>query len=283
MKDLPVFSVVIATHNRKKYLARMLDKLLQEDYPNLEVIVVDGGSGDGTVEMLKSYGSKISRWISEPDDGEYFAYNKGISLASGDLLKLMSDDDILRHGVFRKVGDYFLQNQDIEIVFGQTALWREVNSELTLIGETDLVDPSKLSLRNWLRATQQVRSMAAFLRSSVFHKIGLFETKYACGDMEFWMRAASRGIRMGIFPETVIDYYYTGQNTVTRKKNQIATDMVEITSLYGNRVDVLLTMYNFFIRNTVLPQIGRVSHALNFHPLRYIHRWRAKRSLAKHQ
>jgi glycosyltransferase involved in cell wall biosynthesis len=277
MKDLPRFSVVIATYNRKNYLKRMLDKLFQEGYPDLEVIIVDGCSQDGTVELLKTYGEKISYWISEPDEGEYFAYNKGITFVTGEIVKLMSDDDVLRPGIFNKVATFLSQNPDIEILFGQTALWKEMNSELVSIGETNLIDPSKLSLKNWLRATQEVRSMSAFLRPSVFQKIGNFETRYACGDMEFWMRAASRGIKMGIFPEIVVDYYYTGQNTVTQKRKQIASDMIHITSRYGNKLDVLLAIWRFRFRNTIMQFAIRLAHSLDFHPLRYLQNKRMKR------
>jgi glycosyltransferase involved in cell wall biosynthesis len=78
MSQFPKVSVIVATMNRADYLKRMLDKLFEDDYPNKEVIIIDGASQDNTIEVIKSYGNKITKWVSEPDDGEYFALNKGI-------------------------------------------------------------------------------------------------------------------------------------------------------------------------------------------------------------
>src|SRR5260221_187029 len=151
VKQYPKFSVVIPTRNRQVTLKRMLDMLLQDHYPDLEIIIVDGASTDGTVELIKSYGDKISKWISEPDSGEYFAINKGIKLASGELLKIMSDDDVLRQGVFHKVADYFSSHPEVDIVFGQTEVWDEQDGDAVRQFQTVMMDESKLSLWHWLR------------------------------------------------------------------------------------------------------------------------------------
>jgi glycosyltransferase involved in cell wall biosynthesis len=245
MKEWPKISVVVATYNRRQYLKRMLDNLIKDDYPNIEIVVVDGGSSDGTVELLKSYQDKISSWISEPDHGEYNAYNKGLKMAKGEIIKPMSDDDILRPEAFRRAAEYFIKYPNIGIVFGQTAIWQEKDGERTLENITQMNDPLRLSKYNWLRAKQEVRSMAAFIQSWVFEWIGYLAEEYACGDMEFWLRAASNNIPMGTIPDIIIDYHYTGENTVTKKKKQIARDMVSITAKYGNVLDVVSVAWRF--------------------------------------
>jgi glycosyltransferase involved in cell wall biosynthesis len=97
MSNLVKISVAVVTKNRAGSLKRLLDGVLREDYPNLEIVVVDGASTDGTVELLKSYGPAV-RWISEPDNGEYFAWNKAVAMATGEILKPICDDDLLRPG-----------------------------------------------------------------------------------------------------------------------------------------------------------------------------------------
>lgn len=264
----PKISVVIATRNRRPYLQRMLDRLFEDDYPNLEVIVIDGASSDGTVDLLRSYGERIHHWVSEPDGGEYFAFNKGLRLASGEIVKPMSDDDTLRPGVFHLVARYFAAHPEVDIVFGQTAIWQERDGQRRFVGQTQQNDPRRLSKRDWLRATQEVRSLASFLRRRVYDRIGYLSTQYACGDMEFWIRAASQGMQMGVLPEVVIDYHYTGANTVTTRSRQIGRDLIKITAQYGSPLDVLLVIWRHYIYNPTFNHLVELKDRLNIHPRR---------------
>lgn len=247
-KRYPKFSVVIPTRNRATTLKRMLDTLLQDSYPALEIIIVDGASTDGTVELIKSYGNRISRWISEPDNGEYYALNKGIKLASGELLKLMSDDDVLRPGVFHKVADYFAAHPGVDIVFGQTEVWDEQHGAAVRQFQTIMIDESKLSLWHWLRQKQTVMSLAAFMRLKVFDRVGMLATEFVNGDVEFWARCAHRGLKMGLMPDIVVDYHYTGFNGVLVKRWGAAKGMVRICAMYGTGSDVAYSIYKNFVK-----------------------------------
>ena len=247
-KQYPKFSVVIPTRNRAVTLKRMLDRLLQDTYPNLEIIIVDGASTDGTVDLINSYGEKISRWISEPDKGEYFAINKGIKLATGELLKLMSDDDVLRLGVFHKAADYFATHQDVDILFGQTEVWDEQEGTHVRQFQTIMMDESKLSLWHWLRHKQTVMSLASFMRRSVFDRIGPLSTEFVAGDIELWARCVHRGLKMGLMPDIVVDYHYTGFNGILVKRWRAARDMVRICARYGSTSDVANSIYRNFVK-----------------------------------
>ena len=252
MTDLPVISVIIATRNRAPSLKRMLDRLFEDDYPALQVILVDGASTDNTVEVIQSYGGKITRWISEPDGGEYFAVNKGLAMATGDIVKFMSDDDELRPGSFRLAAEYFQQHPDVEIVFGKTSFWEDGPAgsvpAMTHIAERfDAYsrNPDRLSLKHWLRdiaPLHGLQSLAGFIRRRVFDTIGPLSTEFACGDVEFWARAARQGIRMDMMPQTVLDYHITGDNGVFTKRTRIEADMVRINARHGSPLDVGLCL-----------------------------------------
>src|SRR5437016_1946889 len=98
---MPLLSIIIPTLNRAKYIERCLLSVFNEietDYPNTEVIVIDGGSKDGTVDILKKHSHKITYWISEPDSGVSEAINKGITKAQGEVIRLLGDDDELLSG-----------------------------------------------------------------------------------------------------------------------------------------------------------------------------------------
>jgi glycosyltransferase involved in cell wall biosynthesis len=240
MNDLAKISVVVATLNRADYLKRLLDGLLREDYPNMEIVVDDGASTDGTVDLLKSYGPKV-RWISEPDAGEYFAVNKAIAMASGEIIKPICDDDLLRPGALKYGAEYLRDHPDVDIVFGRMVVWdaRTPNGEPLPVWESPQAEHSQLKLRNWLRGTEGGFMAAAFLRKRVFDLLGPFETKYVCGDTEFLVRAAFRGTKMGTMPQIVVDYYLTGNNRIITEARKIEREKLAINLRYGTLSDIL--------------------------------------------
>jgi glycosyltransferase involved in cell wall biosynthesis len=270
MDEYPVISVVIPTRNRVHTLKRMLDKLFAENYPNLEVIIVDGASTDGTIDLIKSYGSKISRWVSERDNGEYFALNKGIPMATGEIIKMMSDDDVMHPGSYHKAARYFASHPNTDILFGQTNVWEETDGTKRRVHETMMTDPSRLTLRNWLRGHQVIMSISSFIHRRVFNRIGLLSTEYVCGDVEFWVRAATKGIVMDVVDDVFLDYYITGSNGVITKKWQVAHGMVRINARYGTLTDILYSLWKGYVKpftyRPVVNVIRRICRMFGFDP-----------------
>lgn len=259
MTKHPLVSVIVATRNRRDYLKRMLDMLFSDDYPNLEVIIIDGASTDGTVDLLKSYGDKIAKWVSEPDEGEYFAINKALHLATGDIIKWMTDDDVLRHGVFHQGTDYLEKHPEIDVVFGQTIFWQEMADGPVLIGATSCADAGKLNLRYWLREQAGVSSQASFIRRRVFDLVGPFSTEYVCGDTEWWVRAASKGVPMGVMPHVVLDYYFTGFNGLITKGRRVKMDVVRINIRYGSIGDICHVVFRKLIKDPLTYRVQMIA------------------------
>jgi glycosyltransferase involved in cell wall biosynthesis len=90
---LPLVSIITVVYNGEAYLEQTIDSVLNQSYKNIEYIIVDGGSTDGTLDILKKYGDKITKWISEPDKGLYDAMNKGIGMTNGALIGMINSDD----------------------------------------------------------------------------------------------------------------------------------------------------------------------------------------------
>lgn len=107
MNKLPLITIITVTYNSVNTLEKTINSVINQTYPNIEYIIVDGNSNDGTIDIIKKYCNKISRWISEPDNGVYDAMNKGIKLAKGEWLNFMNS------------GDTFASNQVLEKVFNQ--------------------------------------------------------------------------------------------------------------------------------------------------------------------
>lgn len=276
----PLLTVAIVTYNRKDRLKATLDHVLADDYPNREIVVVDGGSKDGTQEMLASYGERV-RWISEKDRGEYDAWNKANGLARGEIVKWLPDDDRLRHGAARKAVEYLQKHPEVEMLWGQCAYFAEQpDGSSKLLSQTAMVDPKRLSLRHFLRQQHGLSSVALFVRRRVFEQLGPFRIDLACGDTEYWARAAARGLRMAVVPDVFADYNYGDQNGVIRLNWRISRDLLKIVAMYGTPADVAWTVWtrrgSLAGVPTLRHEAGKVAHRYGFHPLRTIRRARER-------
>lgn len=272
MNRWPKISIIIPTRNRARYLQRGLDKILESDYPNIEVIVMDGASTDDTVLLLQSYGSRITKWISERDGGEYAALNKGILLSTGDYIMHFTDDDIVIPASLKSVGQYLINNPDTEIIFAQVNLWREIGGSTVQFGVTQYLDQKALDPRRYFRRAAGPPTQGAFVSRQLYERIGLYKTDYVISDYEFWARAIHAKARIALLPDVVADYHYTGENTVLTLAHRIRRDHVRIASVYGSRIDKLIVQQTQFF----IAVLTYLSHAIGVHPLRWWSKRKAK-------
>src|SRR6266487_5259453 len=116
MPELPRISVVTPTFNSRHTLRETVESVLQQNYPNYEHIVMDGGSTDGTLDILREY--PHLNWVSEKDNGHYDAMNRGIRKATGEVVNILNSDDCYRSGALHAVGSAFAANPDWDGLFG---------------------------------------------------------------------------------------------------------------------------------------------------------------------
>ena len=133
MKKNPKISIITPCFNAVQYIEQTILSIINQDYVNIEYIIIDGGSTDGTVDIIKKYEDKVSYWVSEPDKGQSDAINKGIAVATGDVFNWINADDFLEEGILKVIALEF-QNNPIYVLCSQTNLIKQ-NGDFIRISE----------------------------------------------------------------------------------------------------------------------------------------------------
>jgi len=190
-----MISIVTPCLNRSQFIEEAIQSVAQQDYPHVEHIVVDGGSTDGTLEILGRY--HHLRVISEPDDGLYDALNKGIRLARGEIIGQVNSDDFYANYILSTVARRFLDDPELDAVCGGATAFGE-NSEGKRVTIADYQKPhhKELSFYNITRGVPIIN--ARFFRRRVYERVGLYDTRYRiAADRDFLLRVALAGAKSG--------------------------------------------------------------------------------------
>lgn len=187
MNSLPLVSIVTPSFNQANFLEETIDSVLGQDYPNLEYIIVDGGSTDSSLDVIQKYASKLAWWISEPDAGQTDALNKGFAHAHGEILAWLNSDDTYLPGAIQAAVKVLVDQPQLGLVYGDANL---VDLDGNVIGRF----PAKqTSYRRLMRGYVHIPQQAAFFRASVWKEVGpLDPTFYFAMDYDLWVRIAKR-------------------------------------------------------------------------------------------
>lgn len=186
MNSSLLISIVTPSYNQVEFIEATIRSVLEQDYPKLEHIVIDGGSSDGTLEILERYQEHIA-YISEPDRGQAEAINKGLQRAKGEIFAYLNSDDLYLSGALSKVADYFAEHPEVDMVYGDCQV---INQEGTVIG---YMPGHPFDQKRLVQRADFIPQQAAFWRKSVHEKVGWFDVKlqYAM-DYDFFARVGAR-------------------------------------------------------------------------------------------
>lgn len=186
-KDLKI-SVVVPSYNQARFLEGTLLSVLRQNYPALELIVIDGGSTDGSVDIIKRYERHIEHWVSEPDGGQTKGLIKGFNRATGAIQCWLNSDDLLADGCLQEVADYFRRNPAVDMVFGD-ALW--IDEQGAPLREQREIPFNRFI---WLYTHNYIPGMSAFWRSEIYERVGGLNPHYNLAmDADLWIRFADVG------------------------------------------------------------------------------------------
>jgi glycosyltransferase involved in cell wall biosynthesis len=184
----PMVSIITPSFNQVEFIERTIESIRIQDYPRIEHIVIDGGSTDGTLEVLKRYEDRL-RWISEKDSGQSEAINKGFRLAQGDILAWLNSDDILLPGAISKVVQFLSDHPNAMMVYGEGYM---IDGKDNVKSRFPFTEP-KFDLWKLIHVGDYILQQSTFFRKSVFDTIPMLDEGLHYGlDWDLFIRIGKR-------------------------------------------------------------------------------------------
>jgi len=211
MKQLKA-SIVTPSFNQGRFIEETIKSVLNQDHPNIEYIVIDGASTDNTLEILKKYYNKII-WKSEPDDGQTQAINKGLKMATGEVLAWQNADDTYLPNTVSIVADFFLKNPDVGMVYGYFNYIDE-NSRIILTKKL-----SQFNYRKFVSGKFTPNQPTVFFRKDVIEKAGYLDERFNFSmDRELYCRIG-REFKIALIPKVLGNFRIHPQSKTMIDKN----------------------------------------------------------------
>jgi len=249
----PLVSIITPSYNQGRYLEDTIRSVLNQDYPNLEYFVIDGGSTDGTVEILKKYQDRLL-WISEKDRGQADAINKGFCMAQGAILGWLNSDDIYEPEAIRKIAQYFQTHPDVALVYGEG---HHVDAQGRHLGRypTEPFDVQRL------QETCFICQPTVFFRAEVFREVGPLDANLLyCPDYEYWLRVAKR-FRIDFLNEHLADSRLHGDTKPLSQRVKVHEEILRVVKRHCGRVPVrwLVAYAYFYLMEKLQPNLVGIS------------------------
>lgn len=236
-------SVITVCYNSAKTLRRTLQSVADQDWPDVEHIVIDGGSTDSTADILEAFRSRLAYVVSEPDKGIYDAMNKGLAQASGDVICFLNaDDQYASNNVISIIGAEMLDN-NVDALAGDVIFFKEGNpSKIVRRYRSDHFTPNRLSW-GWMPAHP-----ALFLRNEIVRRVGYFKSDYKiAGDFEFIIRVFhGQSVRYRHLPKILVHMQAGGISTNGwRSKLRLNQEVMRACRENGLRTNFLKIMSKY--------------------------------------
>lgn len=215
-------SIITVCHNSKSTIRKTIESVLRQKENNMEYIIIDGGSTDGTIEIVKSYGTAIDLFISEKDEGISDAFNKGIKYAQGEIIGIINSDDEFLYGALRHVVDSM--SEDTDVFFGNGIHVKKNGCSKLIYANPD---PKELYIG------MSMFHPGVFIRKRAYIRYGCFDKSYRfCMDRELLVRFFSKGAMFEYSDYYYAIYHFGGASDVNYI-NGVIPEKREISMLYG--------------------------------------------------
>ena len=231
----PVVSIITPSYNQSKFLEATIRSVLLQEYPNLEYMVIDGDSTDGSQEIIRRYADRLAYWVSEKDCGQSHAINKGLVRANGAILGWLNSDDVLAPGAIFRVVDYFTHHEDVDVVYGHID---RIDQHGKLM-PTPILPKDKVEFdKNTALMECVVNQPGCFWRRSIMDKVGLLnETLHYGLDYEYWTRMLLDGAKFKRLNDTVAQFRLSARSKTVEQTTRMAGEAIAIIDTFLNQTN----------------------------------------------
>ena len=243
---LPLVSIVTPSFNQARFLEDTIQSVLSQNYPRLEYIIVDGGSTDGSVDIIKKYENKLAWWVSEKDKGQTDALNKGFARAKGDILAWLNSDDTYEPGAIDAAVKLMQPNPEIGLLYGDA---NYINEAGRVIGK---FPAAQTNLKHLREGYVHIPQQAAFFRGNLWHEVGPLDSSfYFAMDYDLWIRLATRS-QVKYVPQTWANFRLHSAGKTIAADDRCWPEMLRVHYRDGGNVfSVIVAKY--YIRKLIAP------------------------------
>ena len=236
MIEYPLVTVVTPSYNQGQFLESTIKSVLEQNYPNLEYIVIDGGSADNSIEILHAYSDRLVFWVSEKDRGQSHAINKGLSRAKGEFIGWINSDDVLVTGAINLVVSTFLNNPDVDTVYGRLG---RIDNQGQHIPTPDL-PKDKVSFNKYYALDECIVNQAGcFWRRRMMDKVGLLnENLHYSMDYDYWMRILLAGGKFLRLEETLALFRLSSGSKTVGQTTKMAIEGLGVINTYLGLIEI---------------------------------------------
>jgi glycosyltransferase involved in cell wall biosynthesis len=230
----PLVSIITPSFNQAQFLKYTIQSVLSQDYPNLEYIIVDGGSTDGSLEIIQQYAGQLAWWVSEPDQGQTHAINKGFSHARGEIFAWLNSDDTYLPGTVSQAVQSLLSHPDVAMVYADANL---VDDQGNIIGRF----PSRQTdLQRLLRGSVHIPQQTTFFQSRYWKQVGPLDPSFHFAmDYDLWVRLAKLAPLLYV-PGLWANFRLHGQGKSTTMDDRCYPEMIRVYRREGgSRISLL--------------------------------------------
>jgi glycosyltransferase involved in cell wall biosynthesis len=235
---LPLVSIITPSYNQGRFLEQTILSVISQDYPNKEYIIVDGSSTDGSMDIIKQYASQLSWWVSEPDQGQTDAINKGFDHANGEIFAWLNSDDTYQPGTISQAVEALLAHPEAALVYGDANLIDENGS---LMGR---FPARQTDLHRLLRGYVHIPQATAFFWSRFWKQVGPLDTSFHFAmDYDLWVRLAKLASLIYL-PRLWANFRLHGEGKSVTIDNRCYPEMIRVHQREGGgRISLLRTRW----------------------------------------
>jgi len=209
-EDRPFISIITVVYNGIKTIEQTILSVIRQPYKNKEYIIIDGGSTDGTIDMIKKYQSHLAYWVSEPDNGIYDAMNKGIEHAQGELIGILNSNDWFEENIFNTIADQFQKTGNNCVIHGI----------LRNFLEEEFYNITGNSIRR-LRY-DMIQHPTCFIPRKIYETFGVYNTKYKySADYDLILRLVNKEVNFSFIEKVITNFRIGGVSSTTEAEKEM--------------------------------------------------------------